>query len=369
MKVAEKMVAIAMAFGLAGASSVNAEPSEGTTTGVWIGDPVPTDDEGVVLSRKFSVEAGWAKAMAGDRFGSGLVVAVGNEGRIFRWNGKPWDWEEISGPSTAKKIFVGGTDIYRLLENDRLEKYQGYDRWEDRGVLPHDVEALPPIVAVSPLGELYCLTGDRSEVRKWDESQARWFQIGAPARFIAAGQSGLYALGEAGNDSVWHYDSSLGSWSKLFDFNALIPTDEFDYWEHITLTVTKDEVPPMVGVPDDYWKKYESLWIRFPLHHLHGHEVWRYEFAKQNVTERDGIPDYQADGGDSQRGSTTIVSFKGHNYVYEMNRSSIYPWMGYMPIIKVGRNEYIEEYVDNGIEPLVMISDGTIYMDSGELVK
>lgn len=224
-------------------------------------------------SRTSDEVVGGATAIAADRVFSKTGVAVGSEGRVYRWNAEPWDWDEIGGPSDSTKVFAGNHTILRLPADGKLEEYKHRKGSEPRDQFGPDSAELPLIVEVNPRGSIYLLPVDRESVRRWNAKTARWDTIGAPARHIVGNSTRLYAVAMERNE-VWHYDERHEQWELPFT-SPDGRIGEWDFWREVDLTVVRAETPDN-SLEEDFWQS-ESVWTRSPEFISQGYQLFRYD--------------------------------------------------------------------------------------------
>lgn len=317
--------------------------------------------------------------------GGDKIVAAGDEGRIYLWTGKPWQWDKLSGPSSTVQLHVGSVSIFRLLKDNRLQRTTldqfGNRVWVTIATIPDLLPLREPQITVGPRGNIYYLTEDRSEVYMRTGTTS-WKRIGGPARKIQAGYAGLYALNPSRNQVFLYKPGSFsdhpeipfseGVWELAFSF------DPGYIWEsgreQVSLNVVSslppgDSRPPAgIDTPSDF----ESLWVKTPgiYPYQRGNQILRYETGKSRVTESYGVSMYRSRGEvASGRGSRTMVGFRPTEYVFELFRDpdhGTYDAAAFWPTAKLTARTSVKDFVDNGEEQMILGNDGFIYMDSEE---
>lgn len=333
----------------------------------------------------FDKLVGWATSIASDRNQHGVfhtIIASGHQGRIFRWSGRAWDWDKLSGPSDTKKVFVGSGKIFRLLGNNILEQYRrdinGVFEWQSMGEVPDRFDARDPQIEVSPSGGVYYLSDDRQAIYQHHSFALGWLKIGGPASKIAAGERGLYAINPDKNQ-VWYYDdgsriSSTGpGWSLAFEFSSS-STSSHDDPEEITMSVSQDRYPNGIFAENGKTNvDYEHLWLKFPPGFPFNPVGSRY--IKYNTGSKTIVRDVMVGNGESrekltsQRGASTLVSFYASQNVYKLSVNETNGSVSWPAIATLGNasslDPFIVDYVNTGKEAMLLDSDGFIYMNSG----
>lgn len=330
----------------------------------------------------FDKIVGWATAIASSRNsrdGKSTIVAVGDKGKIYRWSGTAWAWEKISGPSTTKKVFVGGkSKVFRLLENNVLELYGRDDddrwAWMSLGEIPDRFYQRDPQIEVGSLGQVYYLADDRQAVYRWYGGE--WQQIGGPAFKIAASFDGLFAV-NPDKTQVWHYvassDRRTPGWSLAFEFSTSA-VNSHDYPEEISMNVVPLFLP--VGTrptaPQTMWD-YERLWLKFPATYPHPSSYMshiKYNPATKSIEERFQMGGYEARRNvETQRGLDTMVSFYQSRLIRKLQPKGVDGRPSWERIAALPDSWPLvaRDYVDTGTEEMILGSNGFIYMNSGRM--
>lgn len=323
-----------------------------------------TSPESRTEFRVFDKVVGWATAIAADRALSKVVVAVGSEGRVYRWNEEPWDWDEIGGPSDTTRVFVGNYTILRLSQDGALEEYKHRKGWEPRGTFELESAGRSLIVEVNPRGSIYVLPVDRESVQRWNGKTGKWETIGAPARHIVGSSTGVYAVAMERNE-VWHYDERTGVWDLAFSFpESRIGPSEFN--REVDMTVVRAETPQN-SPEEDFWQS-ESVWIRCPqLMSQQEYQVFRYDRLTRSVS----LPMYFNWSEDrfcqDQRGAEHLVSFAYQSLGRPSHNAPNPPVFETFAVLPDDSLDDIEDYADNGELPLILGESGNIYMESSRI--
>lgn len=311
--------------------------------------------------RIFDKVVGRATAIAADRFFTHTVVAVGDEGRVYRWNEEPWDWEEIGGPSNTVQVFVGFHTILRWSEDGVLEEYKQGKGWKYRGHFEHGSVEQPTIIEVNPAGTIYLLPEGRKGVMKWNPDSKTWDIIGAAARQIVGSITGVYAVAWD-KQEVWHYDEKTEKWGLEFDYPGW-PSSAHDFNEDVDITVIRAEPPE--DASEDEWRRSESLWIKyFSNRPPADYTIARWDRLTQTMAFPLFYNRFANRRCEDQRGAEHMVCFSDRSLLRPTDDPNLNPLFEYFGFLEKNSTDWIKDYADNGEKPLILGGSGNIYMES-----
>ncbi|MCX4821269.1 hypothetical protein OG883_15395 [Streptomyces sp. NBC_01142] len=130
---------------------------------------------------------------------------------VFVWDGEGTSWTRIGGP--AARLYGGGPGLFATDPGDgRIFKYRGR---------PGDWEYAGTAGAAFALTDrhLYGLTLERDAVNRWlgsrrKETEYRWTRAAGPAGALYGGAAGLFSTDPRG-ERLRRYDEGAGEWRDI----------------------------------------------------------------------------------------------------------------------------------------------------------
>ncbi|HEX5133176.1 MAG TPA: hypothetical protein VFX92_11910 [Candidatus Krumholzibacteria bacterium] len=143
--------------------------------------------------------------------GASNVIAVGDGGHIFRYDGA--SWLEMASPTTTNLLSVWGRgpdDVYSVGSNGVIVHYDGSD-W-----VPMPNPSTQRLVDVhgSPMGDVVAV-GDAGTIVRLAAGHWQVMMSGTPSRLnaiLVRSDTDMYALGQTG--AIHHYDGNV--WSRVW---------------------------------------------------------------------------------------------------------------------------------------------------------
>lgn len=194
--------------------------------------------------------------------GTRVYRLAADRGSVHVWDGRGTSWTWVGGP--ARRLFGGGPGLFATNPKDgRIFKYAGRPgEWEFVGTAGADFALTDR--------HLYGLTPDRAMVTRWlapetRDAEEKWTWAAGPAGALFAGTAGLFSTDLTGTrlrhyaQNAWHDIGPAGAEVRVAGREVFVLTDDrssvrrwdprTDTWTHVggpaqTLAVTTPRTAP-----------------------------------------------------------------------------------------------------------------------------